>query len=191
MATKSTATRRRFTVDEYYGMAEAGILHEDDRVELIEGDIIAMAPIGNRHTACVKRLNRLFGEQLGRQVLVSVQDPIRLSRRSEPQPDIVLLRPRDDFYAAGHPGPADVLLIVEVVDTSLPYDRRKLRLYARAGVPCVWLAILSTRRVEVHREPSTDGYRDVTIVGHGYLPALDELPALSVRVEDIFGSEAP
>jgi Uma2 family endonuclease len=146
-------TRRRFTVDEYYCMAEAGILHEDDRVELIEGDIIAMAAIGNRHMSCVKRLNRLFNERLGRRVVVSVQDPIRLSRRTEPQPDVALLRPRDDFYAPGHPGPDDVLLVVEVVDTSLPYDRRKLRLYARAGIPCVWLAILSSRRASA---PGTD-----------------------------------
>jgi Uma2 family endonuclease len=186
---KSAEARRRFTVYEYYRMAEAGILNEDDRVELIDGDIIEMAPIGNRHTACVKRLNRLFSEQLGRSVVISVQDPIRLSSRSEPQPDLALLRPRDDFYAAGHPTPADVLLIVEVVDSSLPYDRRKLRLYARAGIPCVWLAIVSSRRVEVHREPTVGGYRSVTIVDRGTLPALPTLPDLSVSVEDIFGPE--
>ena len=186
---KSAVARRRFTVREYYRMAEAGILHEDDRIELIEGDIIEMAPIGHRHTACVKRLNHLFIEQLGLRVVISVQDPIRLSPRSEPQPDLALLRPRADFYAGAHPGPADVLLIVEVVDTSLPYDRRKLRLYARAGIPCVWLVILSARRIEVHREPTAGGYRSVTIVDHGTLPPVEHVPELLVRLDDVFGAE--
>src|SRR5262245_37141744 len=112
-------SRRLFTVDEYYQMAQAGILHEDDRVELIEGEIIETAAIGSRHAACVDRLNQLFSGRVAGRAIVRVQNPIRLSQRSEPQPDLALLRPRADFYATGHPGPQDVLLVVEVADTSV------------------------------------------------------------------------
>src|SRR5438552_12280642 len=132
--------RRRFTVEEYHRMAEAGILSEDDRVELIEGEIVQMSPIGPRHSACVDRLNALFTSRLRRRAIVRVQNPIVLSRWTEPQPDLTLLRPRADFYAERHPGPADVLLAVEVAETSGVYDRgTKLALYARARIPEVWL----------------------------------------------------
>lgn len=102
--------KRRFTVEEYRQMAQAGILGEDDRVELIEGEIVEMTPIGSRHAACVKRLNHLLTQQVRERALVSVQDPIRLSAHSEPQPDLALLVPRPDFYARRHPGAAEVLL---------------------------------------------------------------------------------
>jgi Uma2 family endonuclease len=110
--------RRLFTVDEYYQMAEAGILAEDDRVELIKGEIVEMSPISARHAARVKRLNRIFSRQLGERVIVCVQDPIRLNEYSEPEPDIALVQPRSDFYANAHPEPEDVLLLVEVAETS-------------------------------------------------------------------------
>src|SRR5919106_2349460 len=110
--------RRRFTVDEYYRMAEAGILHEDDRIELIEGEIVEMSPIGSRHAACVKRLIGLFSRQVGPEsATLGVQDPIHLGEYSEPQPDIALIHPRPDFYVSAHPGPADILLLIEVADT--------------------------------------------------------------------------
>lgn len=153
--------RRRFTVDEYHAMARAGVLTDDDRVELLEGEIVEMTPIGAGHAACVKRLNRLLTKGSGDGAIVSVQDPVRLSTFSEPEPDLALLRPRDDFYAEGHPGPDDVLLLVEVAESSLTYDRdRKLPLYARSGVPEVWIVDLEGDRVEVHRAPSPEGYRE-------------------------------
>jgi Uma2 family endonuclease len=149
---------RPFTKNEYHRMIEAGILREDDRVELIEGNIIAMAPIGSRHVACVNRFNRLLNQALGDRAQVSVQNPVSLTRYSEPQPDIAVLRPREDFYSAALPGPEDILLIVEVADASAVADRQdKLPLYARAGIPEVWLVDWIEERVEVCQEPWTDG----------------------------------
>src|SRR5438309_8182250 len=112
-----------FNVDEYYRMAEAGLLSEDDRVELIEGEIIEMSPIGSTHGGTVKRSSTFLNRKLGDAVIVSVQDPVRLNGFSEPQPDIALLKPRKDFYSNSHPTPEDVLLVIEVADTSLQYDR--------------------------------------------------------------------
>src|SRR5919106_6741536 len=111
--------RRRFTVDEYYRMAEAGILHEDDRVELIEGEIVEMAPIGSNHASHVDPLAQLLFERIGRRAIVRIQSPIHLGEYSEPQPDVTILRSRSDFYVSAHPSPADILLVVEVADTSV------------------------------------------------------------------------
>jgi Uma2 family endonuclease len=178
-------TRRTFTVDEYHKMAEAGILHEDDRVELIEGEIINMTPIGSRHTACVKKLNRLFAELLGSEVIISVQDPLRLGDTSEPEPDIALLRPRPDFYAERHPSADDTLLVVEVADTSLVYDREvKVPLYARAGLAEVWLVDLVQQQVLVHRNPTAQGYQEVQAKRSGDRLATKAL-AIEVAVDDI------
>ena len=128
--------RRYFTVSEYDRMIEAGILTKDDRVELIEGEIIKMAPINSRHAACVNRLNRLLNRKAGKVAIVSVQNPIHLGEYSEPEPDLALLRPRDDFYAQSHPKPKDMLLAVEVADSSAAKDRNlKVPLFARAGIP--------------------------------------------------------
>lgn len=152
--------RRRFTVAEYHRMGASGILSEDDRVELIEGEIVEMAPIGSRHQACVDRLTELFSIQLAQRAVIRVQGPIRLSEHSEPQPDLALLRRRPDFYAASHPGPQDILLVVEVADTSADYDREvKLLLYGRYGIPEVWLVDLASECVDVCREPSMGGYQ--------------------------------
>ena len=119
-----TAVKKKlFTVDDYYAMAHAGILGEDDRVELIEGEVIQMAPIGSRHQAVVDRLNRLFVSRVGDRAIVRVQGPLRLAPITEPQPDLQLLAPRDDFYAAAHPSQYEALLVVEVADTSLRFDR--------------------------------------------------------------------
>jgi Uma2 family endonuclease len=128
--------RRRFTVEDYYKMAEAGILTEDDRVELLDGEIVQMSPIGPRHANAVDRANRAFSRRVGDAAVVRVQNPIRLSSRSEPQPDLALLRPRAGGYGRAHPGPKDVLLVLEIADMLVAIDRRvKLPLYARAGVP--------------------------------------------------------
>ena len=163
----TTQTRRwLFTVDDYYAMAEAGILSPDERVELLDGEIIAMAPIGSRHASCVNRLNRLLTAQVGLRAVVGVQNPVRLSSGSEPQPDVTLLKPRDDFYSSAHPGPGDVLLLIEVSDTTADVDRGcKLPLYARSGVQEVWIVNLSEGCVEVYAEPAGAGYAASRTVG--------------------------
>lgn len=154
--------KRWFSVGDYYRMAEAGILTADDRVELIEGEVLEMSPIGSRHAACVKRLNTLLNRQVGHTVIVSVQDPIYIDDFSEPQPDIALLRPRADFYAEEHPTSSDVLLVVEMADTSVELDRsKKLPLYARAGVPEAVIVVLPEEIIEAHAEPVGGRYQQV------------------------------
>lgn len=168
-ATAITATRlatpHRFTRADYHRMAEAGILGERDRVELIYGEIIEMSPIGNPHLVCVDRLNLGLTPRLQGTAIVRVGGSIPLSDDGEPQPDIVVLRWRDDVYEHPPATPADVLLIIEVADSSLAYDRQvKARLYAEARVPEYWLWDLNGRSVIVHREPGPDGYQSVTRV---------------------------
>lgn len=183
-----TPTRRRFDVDAYYRMAEAGILSPEDRVELIDGEIIEMAPIGAAHGGKVIRLNALFGRfATGGQVIVSVQGPLRLDHHNEPQPDLMLLRPRPDFYESSHPTTADVLLLVEVADSSLAWDRGpKLALYARHGVPEVWIVDLRGHTVAVCRQPGPGGYAEQQSVVTGELtPML--VPALRIDVAALLG----
>lgn len=161
------ARKRLFSADEYERLAEVGILGESDRVELIEGEITELAAIGSRHAACVKRLNSLLRQGLEEGSIVSVQDPIRLSDLTEPEPDIALLKPREDFYAGGHPAPEDVLLVVEVSETSVEYDNDvKLPLYASAGIPETWLVNLPAERVEVYSRPVDGEYREITRSRH-------------------------
>jgi len=153
--------RHRYTVDEYYRMGESGILKQGDRVELIEGEIVDMVPVGSTHVGIVNRLNKLLVQTLGDKAVVSVQNPVRLSAFSEPEPDIALLRPRNDFYSGAHPGPADVLLIIEVSDSSLDYDRGvKLPLYARHEIPVVWLVDIQQKQMLVFRSPSREGFKE-------------------------------
>lgn len=153
-------SRRRFDVDEYQAMLRAGILSEDDRVELIEGEIVQMSAVGVRHAACVRRLTRLLVGAVEDPGRLSIQNPVRLDAHSEPEPDVVLLRERDDDYSCAHPRPEDVLLLVEVADSSLPFDRGvKLPLYARAGVVEVWIVDLDGDAIEVHRAPEGEGFR--------------------------------
>src|SRR5579864_80724 len=130
----------KFTAEQYQRMGETGILHEDDHVELLEGELYAMSPIGSWHNSCVNRFNWLLSAGIGDRGIVQVQGSFRLSSDGEPEPDVLVLRFRSDFYRDALPGPEDVLLLVEVADTSLAYDRDfKLPLYARAGIPDVWL----------------------------------------------------
>ncbi len=152
--------RHRLDVDAYYKMAEAGILTHDDRVELIDGEIIDMNPIGSPHAGKTNRLARLFAKTAAEgSVLTSVQNPLRLDAYNEPEPDLMLLRPRADDYETSHPGVADVFLLVEVSDSSLAYDRgRKLALYAKFGVAEVWIVDLAGAAVEVYRGPKEGGY---------------------------------
>jgi Uma2 family endonuclease len=186
--TASPVVRRRFTVEQYEQMAIAGIFAEDDRIELIEGEIVEMSPLGPQHSACVSRLDRLFQRYLGESVIVRVQDPIRLSRSSAPQPDLAVVQPRDDFYAGGHPEPEDVLLLIEVADSSLSYDRDlKLPLYARAGIPEIWLVALLPQRVEVYQAPSEDGYGEKRTAQRGDVLTAVNLPGVRVDVAEILG----
>jgi Uma2 family endonuclease len=180
--------RRRFTVDEYHRMGEAGILREDDRVELIDGEIVEMTPIGSRHAGCVNRLNHIFGRALGERVVVAVQNPLSAPPASEPQPDLMLLRPRSDFYASSHPSAGDVWLVVEVADTSVPFDRSvKIPLYARAEIPEVWLVDLTTDGVEVYRRPAASRYAETSRRQRGERLDCAAIPDLVLRVEEILG----
>ena len=178
--------RRRFTVEEYHKMAEAGILHEDDRVELIEGDVVEMTHIDSRHMRCVNELNWLLSRGLGDEVRVRIQNPLRLGERLEPQPDLAVIRARD--YAGSLPGPEDVLLLIEVSDTTLRYDREvKLPLYARAGIPEVWILDLPNDAIERHNEPFGDGYRRTERPRRGETLVSEALPGLTVPVDGVLG----
>ena len=180
--------RRRFTVEEYHQMAEFGILTEDDRVELINGEIVEMSPIGRRHAAHVKRLNKLFSDKLGQRTLVGVQDPIELNDRSEPQPDLVLLQPRADFYEAGHPQPQDILLLVEVADTTAEFDREvKIPLYANSRVSEVWLVNINEQCLEVYREPNSNGYGNVQKLRRGQSLFVQAFPDFELTVDEVLG----
>jgi len=182
-------TRRRFTVDEYHKMVDCGILHEDDRVELIEGEIVQMSPIGSRHAAQVRRLNRVLGRLVADRAIVAVQDPVALSPDSEPEPDVTLLAPRPDFYRARHPGPEDVLLLIEVSDSSADHDREiKLPLYARAGIREVWIVDLAAPdAVDVHQVPSATGFTRALRHARGETLAIPGLPDTVVAVDAILG----
>ncbi len=155
-----TLNHRPFTIDEYTQMAEVGILTEDNRIELIKGDILDMSPIGTKHAACLKHLNRLLSmRNIEDKVIIQVQDPIQLPNDSEPEPDLAIIKYRDDFYAAHHPYPEDILLVIEVADSSLQYDHEvKLPVYAEANIPEVWIVNLNDQRLEVYTEPKTSNY---------------------------------
>jgi Uma2 family endonuclease len=148
-------SRHLISVDAFHRMGEMGILGPVDRVELIEGEIIDMSPIGVLHAAIVARLASYFSQRLGGAAVVWCQNPLRMDDINEPEPDIAVLRPRPDFYTTAHPGPADVLLVIEVADTSLAYDLgTKVPLYARHGIPEVWVIDAATRRTRVFRQPT-------------------------------------
>lgn len=179
-------TRRRFTVEEYHRMAEAGVLTEDDRVELLDGEVVEMVPIGPRHASHVNRLTRLFSTRVGEDAIVSVQNPVILGPHWEPEPDVALLRPRPDFYAESHPRPEDVLLVVEVMESSAERDRTvKVPAYAAAGVPEVWLVDLAAERIEACRGPGENGYREVRTLERRDRISPVRLPDVEVIVRDV------
>jgi Uma2 family endonuclease len=176
-----------FTVDEYRRMGETGIFHEDDRVELIEGEIIEMSPIGSPHSGATIRIHKRLEQTVGERALVSSQNPVILDEFSEPQPDIALLRPRSDYYSKSHPGPEDVLLLIEVAESSLHYDREvKLPLYARYAIPAVWLVDLQNRQLLMFSQPAETGYRAKEIGDVGHPIALPDLDDLSVDLAGLF-----
>ena len=180
----------RFTVEDYHRMAEAGILHEDSRVELIRGRIVDMAPVGAPHIVAVNRLNRLLGRAVGESGVVSIQNPVRLDDGSEPQPDVAVLRPGADEVGAGTPSAADVLLLVEVADSTLRDDRNeKAPLYAAGGIPEYWIVNLVENTVEVHRQPAAGRYRELKTVGPGGVLDFSALPGAALAVSDLLGSQ--
>ncbi|MCB0063947.1 MAG: Uma2 family endonuclease [Caldilineaceae bacterium] len=181
-------TRRKFTVDEYHKLIDAGVLHEDDRVELIAGEIHTMSPIDAIHAAHVKRLNQLLGNLLDDRLLIGVQDPILLDDLSEPEPDISILRWRDDFYAQAHPSPADVLLLIEVANTSASYDRNvKLPTYAAAGIAEVWIVNIKRDIVEQYTLPDGNEYTNRKIIKRGTVSATHPELKLTVPINAILG----
>ena len=175
--------RHRLTVANYYRMAEAGILRADARVELIEGEIIDMAPIGRQHAGTVNHLNRILQQVVGEHAIVQIQNPVSLDEYSEPEPDVALLRPRADFYKSGHPQPQDVLLIIEVADTSSRYDREvKVPLYARHGIGEVWVLDLEGGNLTRYRDPREGSYARIDRPDLRSPIAIEALPDLRLAL---------
>jgi Uma2 family endonuclease len=181
-----------FNVDEWDRLGELGFFGEDDRVELVEGEIVDMSPIGDWHASCVNRLNRIFGRAVGDAAIVQVQGPVRLSRHSEPLPDIALLKYRPDFYASAKPGPEDLLLLIEVSDTTASYDLgSKAQLYSRHGVPEYWVVDQASRCVHVCLGPGPEGFSEARAAGVGAVLTPQLLPAMSVEVALLFAERWP
>lgn len=180
--------RHRLTVDEVLELNEQGAFGPDDRLELIDGVLQEMSPIGDWHARTVDWLNDTLAQALGRKVLIRVQGPVRATERDLPQPDIMLLRRRDDYYAGGHPRPDDVFLVVEVSDTTVARDRFvKLPRYALAGLQDVWVADLPADCLWVNRQPAPDGFQDVRQLRRGDRVAPLAFPDLELSVDDILG----
>lgn len=180
--------KRWISVDEYERMGAAGIFGEDARLELLEGEIYEISPVGSPHAACVKYLNTLFNRLYSGKILVGVQDPIRLDDFSEPAPDITLLRWRDDYYKTSHPTPADVLLVIEVADSTVESDRSyKMPLYAKAGVTEAWLVNLPDETIEVYAEPMGGAYQFSKSFKRGEEVQSHGLTDLRINASDILG----
>jgi Uma2 family endonuclease len=180
--------RRRFTVREYHAMGDAGIIGRDERVELIDGQIIRKNPINPLHASGTARLVHLFMPIFRDEAIVWIQNPAVLDDHSEPEPDVMLLRRKPDFYRSGHPRPEDILLVVEVADTSLAYDRQvKAPLYARFGIADHWRIEIRRSRVVVHRDPAPDGYRSIRIATRGESVSPLAFPDRPLKVDDLLG----
>ena len=188
LAANPWVMRRRITVAEYHRMSEVGILGERDRVELIEGELVAMPPIGSYHTGTVNKLNHSLVHAVGERAIVAVQNPVRLDDVSEPEPDFALLKPRPDFYQDFPAQPADVLLLIEVAETSLNYDRAvKRALSARHAIPEFRRIVdLTSGEVEVCREPEADGYAAVERIGRDGALEPQLLPGVRIQVSTLF-----
>ena len=177
---------RQFTVDDYHRMADIGILREDDRVELIDGQVVEMSPIGGRYVTCVSRITRLLVSQLTDDAVVNGQSPVRLGKYQEPEPDLAVVRNRE--YGNDLPNADDVFLLMEVSDTSLAYDRgTKLTLYARAGIPEFWLIDLPGEAIERHTNPSGDKYGVAVRAGRGEEIESPGVPGLVINTNDVLG----
>jgi len=187
MAVEVVAARRLFTREEYHRMAEVGILKPTDRVELIRGEIVEMSPIGRRHYAFVNNFTQLLVVRLAGRAIVAIQGPIVLADDTEPEPDVAIIRRRSVPYKEREAYAEDVLLLIEVAESSLSYDRStKLRLYAEAGIPEYWVVDCVAESIEVHRTPEAGGYRDVSRVAGGATVALQAFPDVTLTLAEIF-----
>lgn len=188
MVVEIERARRLFTVDEYERMVEVGILTKSDHVELIHGEIVEMTPIGRGHFAAVAALIALFSERLGRRAVIGPSGSLRVPPRSMPEPDLMLLAPRPDFYREADLRAQDVLLLVEVADTSLRYDREvKGPLYASAGVTEYWIVDVEGGAVDIYRDPAPGGYRQTQRITRGTPFSPEAFPDLVLSVFDILG----
>ncbi len=180
--------RRLWTADEFHRLGELGILGEDDRVELIHGEIVTMSPIGDRQSGAVNRLNELLRDHLGKTVTIAVQNPIRLENASEPLPDISILKRRADFYSKKTPRPKDIFLLIEVADSSIDYDEKfKSNLYAESNIAEVWVVNLLMGIVIQFTEPFAGKYKRVRRAHKGDSITSHSLPNLTLRVDEIVG----
>jgi Uma2 family endonuclease len=183
-------TKKLFTVDEYYRIYEAGVLNEDDRVELINGEIVYMSPAGARHSACVNRLSYLLIAAFGREVMTIIQNPVNLDQSSQPQPDVVLAKWKDDYYASGHPTPEDILLLIEVSDSSVGIDQNyKIPLYAAAGIRETWLVNLPDQCIEVYHHPEAGSYTAMQTFKPGQSISLQAFPDIQIAVTEVLPAE--
>ncbi len=178
-----------FTVEDWHKMGEMALFSPETRVELIDGEIIEMGPIGSSHAGHVNRLNYLFNRQITDSEIVSVQNPVILKNYSEPQPDLMILRHEPHFYSEKHPTPEDVLLLIEVSDSTLTYDRTiKKPLYARYGIIEYWIVNLKNDCIEVYLNPQAQDYTLIHIMRHGRVITPSKLPHISVAVSDVLGN---
>jgi Uma2 family endonuclease len=185
------ALRHAFTVDEWHIMGDARLFGENARVELLDGDVIDMAPVGSAHNGCVIVLNSLLMEAVGPRALILVQGSVRLDYRSEPRPDVALLAAREDGYQRSHATPADILLLIEVADSSLVFDRgRKASYYAASGIRETWVVDLSGEQVLVMRSPSFSRYAQVLRRRHADRLDIEALPGVSFSVDDVLAPPA-
>src|SRR5258706_5980006 len=182
--------RWAISVADYHRIHEAGILGEDDRVELIDGEVRLMSPIGTAHAAIVTLYMALLFPQVGQNAILSVQNPIQLNDASEPQPDLMLLQYRADFYIKVPPRAADVLLIIEVSDSTLAYDRlEKLPRYALAGIPEGWITDVDGQAVERYTDPQGNQYGTKQTLKRGQSISVQALPTVSLSIDSIFGEQ--
>jgi Uma2 family endonuclease len=180
---------RRLSVQDYHRMAESGILQPDERVELLEGQIIQMAAKGTAHSAAVTRIDRLFRNRLGDRVLLRLQDPVRLNDFSEPEPDVAVVHPNTLFYEDHHPIPSEVFLLIEVADTTLKFDREvKAPAYARSGIAEYWVLDVNGRKLHVYRAPGADGYQSEAILSEGLTVAPLAFPECVIAVREMLRS---
>ncbi|AUC62336.1 putative dioxygenase [Cyanobacterium sp. HL-69] len=181
-----TLPRKKFAIEEYHQIITSGVLKEDYLIELINGEIFEMSPVGFKHASCVKKINYLFAEKLGSKVIIGVQDPIKLNNNSEPQPDIVLLKPRKDFYANDHPTVEDIFLLIEVADSSIDYDRTfKIPIYAENKVQEVWLVDLNQNLLEVYQNPQKNYYQNITKLSSEDSLTLSQPEAITIKLDRI------
>ncbi|MGH9323620.1 MAG: Uma2 family endonuclease [Vicinamibacteria bacterium] len=179
-------SRRLFTTKEFREMIEAGVFQEDDRLELVDGEILEMAPIGSRHAACVRKLNLLL-RKVGERALVDVQNPLGISDLNDFYPDVVLLRPPAKDYVKAIPRAGDTILVIEVAETTLRFDRTiKKPRYAAAGVPELWIIDLEGSRVWIHRQPLEGDYGEVFEARSGDVLKVPGMPDIEIPVSNLF-----